>query len=96
MKNQNSQGKILVPHKQLSLRETSRMYRATLQSLQNMSVRCQLVACELQRIDKDNKIFSKEEGVFDKVHLFEIRKALKSGQYDKNRKICKIITKKGT
>lgn len=83
--------KIIRPMKKLSLRETQRMYKATIQSLQNMSVRCQLVACELQRVDPTNDIFKPGEGVLDKVHLYELRKALKNGQYDKNRDICRIV-----
>ena len=86
-----AQSKIIVPQKKMSLRETQRMYTATLKSLQNMSVRCQLTACELQRVDKNNDIFKMTEGIFDKRHLFEIRKALKTGQYDKNRDIARLV-----
>ena len=84
--------KIIVPQRRMGLRETQRMYSATLQSLKNMSVRCQLVACELQRVDKNNDIFLPGEGILDKEHLYEIRKALVSGQYDKNRDIARIVT----
>lgn len=83
---------IILPHKRLSLRETQRLYRATLQSLQNMSVRAQLLGCELQRVDPNNDIFKMTEGVLDKEHLYHIRKALKDGQYDKNRDICRLKT----
>jgi len=86
MKNTN----IIVPQKQLSLRETHRLYKNTIQSLQNMSVRVHLLGCELQRVDPKNDIFKMTEGVLDKEHLYLIRKALQDGQYDKNRDICRI------
>jgi len=83
-------GKIIIPQKQLTKSETHRLYKSTIQALKNMSIRCQLAACELQRVDPKNDIFDIREGVFDKEHLYAIRKALKTGEYDVNRDIARI------
>ena len=88
----NKNSNIITPEKRLSLRETQRLYSATLQSLQNMSVRAQLLGCELQRVDPKNDIFKMTEGILDKEHLYYIRKALKDGQYDRNRDIARLKT----
>ena len=82
-------GKIILPQKRLTLRETQMLYSSTLQSLKNMSIRVQMLGCELQRVDKRNDIFKMSEGVLDKEHLYIFRKALNDGQYDRNREIAR-------
>jgi len=81
---------IIVPEKRLSFRETQRQYKATLQSLKNMSIRAQMLGCELQEVDPKNDIFKMNEGILDKEHLYYIRKSLKTGQYEKHRDIARI------
>jgi len=85
---------IIKPEKRLSLRETQRLYKSTLRSLQTMSVRAHLLACELHRVDDKNDIFKMTEGILDKEHLYHIHKALKDGSYDRNRDIARLNTKK--
>ena len=86
----NKPNNIITPQRRMGLRETQRMYKATLESLQNMSIRAQMLGCELQRVDPKNDIFKMTEGVLDKKHVFYLRQALKDGQYEKNRNICRI------
>jgi len=82
---------IITPQKKLSLRETQRLYGNTLEALKNMSIRCQMLGCELQRVDPRNDIFKLGEGIIDKEHVFYLRKSLKDGSYEKHRDIARIV-----
>lgn len=61
-------------------------------SLQRTAKRLQLVTCELQLVDRANKIFDYKEGVLDKKHLYITRKCLKEGIYQKMRDGARIRT----
>ncbi len=76
--------------KTISKNELIRFNKNLIESLQNMSVRAHLLACELQRVDSKNKIFEMKEGVLDKQHLYHIRKALIDGSYDKARDAARL------
>lgn len=64
--------------------------RAMERSLENMSLRTQMFACELQKVDKDNTIFDFKEGVVDKPMLYQIRKLIKDGLHDRFRDGARI------
>ena len=86
---QKGGSRIIQPKEKLSLRQTQTLYKVTLEALKSMSIRCQMACCELHRVDENNDLLKMNEGVFDKEHLFEIRKALKDGSYDRNRAIAR-------
>lgn len=71
--------------------ELEAFVNVSLKQLRYMSMRAQLVACELQKVDKNNKIFDPKEGVLDKKHLYMIRKMLKDGEYERLRDKVRII-----
>lgn len=79
--------------KTLSRNDLVRFNLNLIESLQNMSVRAHLLACELQRVDSANKIFEMVEGVLDKQHLYHIRKALVDGSYDRARDAARLPVK---
>lgn len=64
--------------------------RAMERSLENMSLRAQMFACELQTVDKENNIFDLKEGVVDKTMLYHIRKLIKGDLYNRFRDGARI------
>ncbi len=81
---------IIQPKRRLSLRETQKMYNATLRSLKNMSVRAQMALCELYKVDPKNDIFKESEGIVDKAMNFIVRESLKTGNYERHRDIARV------
>ena len=72
-------------------RATLEMFaRQCMAAVQRSTKRFQLVSCELQQVDGDNKIFDLGEGVFDKEFLYLTRKTIKDGSYSKLRDGCRI------
>ena len=80
-----------LPNVSLMSRVQVEMYAKSLTaSLQIQSIRAQMLACELQRVDKDNKIFDMGEGIIDKKYLYLIRKTIADGMYLKMRDNIRI------
>lgn len=58
--------------------------------LQRMSARANMLACELQIVDKDNKIFDMTEGVLDTQFLYLTRRSIQKGLYKQMRDRVRI------
>jgi len=63
------------------------------QALQRALLKFQVIGCELQKVDKNNKIFDFTEGIIDKETLYLFRKTIKEGEYERLRDKCRIPRK---